>query len=352
MVKLDLFHGDYEELAEFVSDVWRLSYAGKMTFPVWSRDYFRWHFPCDAPDSRERMIAAYDGDRLAGVLLGIDLQYRTPEKRIPGALCSWLSIHPEYRGHRLAVELDRERQKRLRELNTDLVLSYRFVGSKYSQAERPTQTQTGQKSFLRRVGFWSRVLDPVRMWKWDQKRAEGLMALASYPVAGIPQPNARKHRIRSAQPEDLSACLQILDRQTAGMSLAIDWTETTLKRQLFGGSMSHTYVYENQGEVRGLVNFHLLNFQGLTCEPIAIVDIAALDELPHSARVALMNVALKEMRQGGAILALKLNTQDVPMGTMAQTRWTPTRADSFLVLQWLQQQTPVQSHYPMHLLWR
>ena len=113
MVKLDLFQGDHNELATFVSDVWRRSYSGKMTFPVWSAEYFRWHFPENDPQARERMIAAYDGDRLAGVLLGIPLRFRTPDKSLPGAMCSWLSIDQDYRGHRLAVELDRVRQELL-----------------------------------------------------------------------------------------------------------------------------------------------------------------------------------------------------------------------------------------------
>lgn len=203
MVKLDLFQGDHHELAAFVSDVWRRSYSGKMTFPVWSEEYFRWHFPEDDARTRERMIAAYDGDRLAGVLLGIPLHYRTPEKSFRGAMCSWLSIHQDYRGHRLAVELDRERQRQLRTLETDLVISYRFVGSRYSQAERPEHPHGNEKKFLRRVGFWSRVIDPVRMWKWDRKQAEGWMALGSYPVAGIPRPNCEKHGIRAGQPGDL-----------------------------------------------------------------------------------------------------------------------------------------------------
>lgn len=352
MVKLDLFQGDHNELATFVSDVWRRSYSGKMTFPVWSAEYFRWHFPENDPQARERMIAAYDGDRLAGVLLGIPLRFRTPDKSLPGAMCSWLSIDQDYRGHRLAVELDRVRQERLRSLGTDLVVSYRFVGSRHSQAERPDHPHGSNKQFLRRVGFWSRVIDPVRMWKWDRKQAEGLMALGSYPVAGIPRSNCEKHGIRVGQLQDLPGCLSLLQRHTESMSLAIDWDESTLKRQLFGSPISHTLVCERGGEIRGVINFHLLEFQGRTCEPIGIIDVASLQELPHSSRVALMNEAMRVMRQHGAILALKLRTQDVPITTMLHTRWTPTQADSFLVLQWLQNQTPVQPDYPMHLLWR
>ncbi|MEZ5947812.1 MAG: GNAT family N-acetyltransferase [Planctomycetaceae bacterium] len=353
MIEIDQYRGDAEHLAEFVSLVWRESYAGLMTCPVWSAEYMRWHFPLEHPETRRRMLAAYDGDQLAGVLLGLPLDYRTPEHRIPGSLWSWLSIHPAYRGRHLAVRLDQARVELMKSLGSRLVVSYRFFGSRHSQAERPGHSLNRNKLFLRKLRFWSRVLDPVRFHRWDLKRFEGFLGLLSYPVAGIPDPGQWGAAIRPFRPSDLPMCLALLQRMTTNMSLAIDWSNATLQRQLLGSPLSRTLVYEEQGAVRGLVNFHLMPFLGRgIVEQIGIFDLFALEELPPGGRVALVNRALRELRDAGAILALTPSLGQIPLSTLLKTRWSPTRPETHLVLQWTGEPVPSKPDLPLQLLWR
>ncbi len=352
-LQIDSFRGDVGELSDFVSSVWRESYAGRMTCPVWSPEYMQWHFPLDQPGVRDYLLAAYDGSRLAGVLLGKPFSYRTAERRIAGSLWSWLSIHPSYQGRRLAVQLDQERVRRMREAGNRLVVSYRFFGSRHSQAERPGVIPDPYKQFLHQMRFWSRILDPVRFQRWDLKRWEGLLGLLSYPVAGISGPGQWESAIRPARVSDIPALLALLNRTQQECSLAIQWNAIQLRNQLFGSPLTRTLVCEQAGTVRGVINFHVLDFLGRqTPEPIGIVDLAAMKELPGSAQAALVNVALQEMRQMGAILALMPGLGQLPVSTLLRTRWSPTARESHVVLQWTGEPVPVKSDLPLHLLWR
>lgn len=352
MLSVGPFQGDSAELSRFIQEVWQGYYLGKMAFPDWSAEYLEWQLRTQSPETRPYHLAAYDGSRLAGVLLGLSLAYRAEQTAIAGSLWSWLSIHPDYRGQRLAVQLDQERVRQMQEQEIDLITSFRFVGSRHSQAERPQAHSAAGKQFLRKVGFWVRILDPVRFQKWDLNRFEGWMGLLCYPFAGIPETATERQRIRPVHPQDLPRCLELMQANTAGMTLAVDWQAATLQQQLFGSPLSQTLVYENEGTIQGLVNFHLLPFWGRTPEPVGIIDLAAVQTMPHTAQVALLNAALSHMQNMGAIMCLKFNTGDVPASTMLHIRCMPKQADSYLVLQWVKQTVSVRPENPMHLLWR
>jgi len=352
LVRIDQYQGDAEELSDFVTRVWRESYAGKMTFPIWTADYFRWHFGLNESCDRSHLLAAYDGSLLAGVLLGMPRGLRTPSQRLKASLWSWLSIDPAYGGQRLAVRLDAERVNRLQATGTDLAFSYRFVGSRHSQAQRPKPIGQQDKQFLRKIGLWVRVLDSKKMYRWDMKRLEGFCSLISRPLTGISSPGRAANAIRPVTAADIPACLALLQEQTAKMSLAIDWDIVTLTHQLLGHPISQALVFEAGGTIQGLINFHLLPFQARTIEQVGIFDVIAINRLTHADRVCFLNAALIQMQQQGAMLALKRNTRDAPTAAMLQTRWLPTPPDSHLVLQWATQRVPVQPVYPMHLLWR
>ncbi len=112
MIEIRTFEGSAGEMHEFVVGVWRSAYTGRMTFPLWSPEYFRWQFDLDSPLAREDLLAAYDGSRLVGTLFSIPLRFHTPAGERTGSQGSWLTIHPDVRGQRIVPQLVEERVRR------------------------------------------------------------------------------------------------------------------------------------------------------------------------------------------------------------------------------------------------
>jgi len=352
MIRLDDFQGTPEALAEFITPVWRDSYQGRMVYPDWHGDFFRWQMRWDAPGSRRHMIAAYDDDRLIATLLGTSFPFRVRDEQIRGSLWSWMTIDPEYRGRGLATLLDRDRVRRLQDEKNDLIVSYRYFGSRHSLAEQPKKVNGSPRKFNRTVGLWIRLLDPWAMGRWALKPSEGWLARMSFPLTRIPKPGQLESCVRPATEQDIPQCAALIREQTAGMVLSLDWDEESLRHQLLGSSLVTTLVLERAGVVEGFVNFHLLDWVARFSGKVGIFDLIVTDRLESRAASALMNAALRTMVANGAILTVKVRTGDVPASLMWCHHFVPRPADSHLILQWVSLNREIPSRSPTHLLWR
>jgi GNAT superfamily N-acetyltransferase len=351
-MQIDNYRGDWTELAAFINDVWSQSYADRMTWPLRTPDYLEWQLGPDT--SRSRLLAAYDGERLAGVLAGFGTRIRFDGQSLPAAQWSWLSVHPDYRGQRIAPALDAERQRRERERGTELIVSFRYTGSRVSQAERPN-SQTPGKQFARRTGLWARVLAPDRFAAWHFNRWEG--RLARWTRGLSPRiPSALPAGLRAYQPTDLAACVRIVADATAHCVLATEWTPEHLARQLSGATVANTIVAVENGEPAGLINFHIQPYSARTIAPIGMIDLLACRTTASTSLYrVLVSAALGELRKAGAILALKLRAGDVPSWPLIRNGFVPQPRDSHLVLHWLNAPAPLPTlpvSAPLHLLWR
>lgn len=346
MLKIANYDGSVETLVDFVNRVWSEAYAGKMTFPHWTSQFFEWQFRLDRDESRDNLIAAYDGPLVVGVLLGTRGMYRTPTGLLPGSQWSWLSIAPDYQSRGIAKALDMERTRRQRELRSRLIVSYRYVGSRHSLAERPRKGAENTK-FNRKIGFWARVLDPARFADWHWSPLEGLLAKAASLISRIPPANPN---VRSLNGSDLDACLDLTREFNVTLPLSMAWNRDSLFHQLYGNPISQSLVIEEGGRISGFVNFHLLPFQAKTTERVGIFDLIVMKAATTKGQIQLLNAAILKMRNQGAILALKLRCGDSPSWPLLRTHFIPQPADSYLVIQGDQFSIPRSA--PIHLLWR
>jgi GNAT superfamily N-acetyltransferase len=340
-----------DELVEFVNAVWTHSYAGRMTFPCWTSQFFEWQFRLDNETSRQNLIAAYDGPVLAGVLLGTNFLFRSPGGIHCGSQWSWLSIHPDYRGRGIAKALNQERIVRQAAATSRLIVSYRYVGSSHSQTERPRKESPDRK-FNRKIGFWARVIDPIRFSRWHWSRMEGLLARMTSPFTRIPSSARTDSFVRSFVSADLDACLHLARESTAASILSIAWDHDSLRHQLCGNRISQTLVVEESGVITGFVNFYLLNFQAKTVEKVAILDLIVLRNASSRSRVRLLNAALARMQDQGVALALKVRCGDTPSWPMLRTHFVPQPPDSILVVQSVGDPVEVPKSGSIHVLWR
>ena len=351
MVLIDTYRGSPDELAAFVNRVWEHSYAEKMTFPRWTPEFFQWQFRIGERENPQNLLAACEGETLVGVLLGADYSFRSPAGIHSGSHWSWLSVHPEHRGKGIAKALDEERVRRQRAAGSRLVVSYRYVGSRHSLAERPDRNSPSKK-FHRKVGFWARVLNPPRFSRWNSNRLEGWLARLAAPMAHVPRTTSSDSIIREFATEDLDACLRLVAASYSSMMLAIHWDRDLLRHQLCGSPVGQTLILEENGSISGLVNFHILPFQDRSVENVGLFDLIAFGEGSVKSQVRLINAALTRMVTQDVILALKIRCGDAAVWPMIRARFIPQPAESFLVLQWIGDPVEIPSTAPVHVLWR
>jgi GNAT superfamily N-acetyltransferase len=350
VIEIRTFEGTPRELEAFVSSVWTGSYAGRMAFPLWSADYLDWQL--DLGSSRDFAVAAYDGERLAGVILACSFDFRTPTGVRGGILSSWLSIDPAYRGQGLVGRLKAEQARRLAERGGSYVFAYRYVGSRHSLSKPPTDADMHSGEWTtRKVGFWVRILDSRRAVAWSVDRASRVMTRLGSPFVLAPRVPKSSVNIRAYEPRDLTACLEVITWPNLGKSFAIEWTVERLGRHC-GGAFGQCLVAERDGEVRGFISFHVLPFQGRTVERVGIVDIIAIDRLSGRERRAMIGSVLQHISADGGVLALKLWTGDAPVGAMLMSGFVPLSRDSYEALRVIDQSPQVALRGRQQILWR
>lgn len=351
MIRVETYQGTPEELAEFVGSVWAASYAGKMIFPKWTADYFRWQFRWKDKQAPDYLLAAYDGDRLAGVLLGTDFAFRTKTDVLPGAQWSWLSIHHDYRGRGITKALDNERIRRHQTSHAPLSVSFRFFGSKHSQAEQ-LREDSPTKRFHGKIGNWARVLDAERFARWSYSRLEGMAARCIVPLAPRVRGIATGEGIREYASRDLDACLALVRQSQSKASLWIDWTRDQLAHQLGGSPVSQTLVLQENGSLEGLINFHILSMQSRTVEKVAIIDLMVFGKVSIARQTQLLRAVLSRLADQQVILIVKPRLGETPLWPLMRLWFAPQPDSSYLVLQSAGEPLPTLPAGPMHILWR
>jgi hypothetical protein len=214
-----------------------------------------------------------------------------------------------------------------------------------------TQRKLGMVE-IGRAGFWARVLDPKKAAAWNVVSWEGWLTRLSGPLLRTPRVKPGGWIIRPYAPQDLPACLEIVQKCHAKLDFAVVWTEERLARHLEGGGVGQCLVAEQDGQAAGLISFHCLPFLGRTEEIVGILDIVAIGELPRREQVRLLNAALAEMQSQQAVLALKLRIGDYPAGAFLTAGFVPRLTDSYILVNWAEEVKSLPAPRALHLLWR
>jgi len=339
VIEIRTYEGDAGELSTFIREVWSLTYKGRMPFPLWSARYFEWQLQVGRTRERDLLVAAYDGAKLIGCLLGEACCFRVHGREVAGSTASWTTVHPDYRrggiGVKLAVELQRRHRDR------GLAVYVGFLAR--------TPTSLGAKFWLEypdtialpTVGFWARVLDHRAVARWELSRptAIGTRALGWLQ----PRPStANGNDIRPYRSADLPACLRLADELRTSVDFGYVWSAERLARQLGDTDMPRTLIAERAGEVAGFVNYYRLDLMADHAIEAAIVDLAAFGRLRPRERTRLLQAALAAMASQGVKVAIMLRLPRSPSRPMLAAGFLPApmrltvvgiRADSTLSLE-------------------
>ncbi len=308
----------------------------------------------DEPEYRRHLIAAYEGTRLAGVICHFPTVFSLAGEQMKASQQSWLSVSPDFRRQGVGNAMIEKSMAVHREWGCRIKLGFTYYGRRASLGPKFwLKSQMEHSKVIRTAGFWVRVLDPAQAADWNVDRFESwLTRLATPFIPTLRQRPDSKLVIRAAENRDLPRCLTLVDQSTRHCDLRIVWNADSLARQLGLHGFSHALVAEEQGEVRGLITFHLLPMLGRTEAPVGVIDLVIVSDLSRAARVELLDAALMALKQLGAIVALKLRVGDYPRGLFLRRGWFFRPADSHVIVRWISNPQPIPPLRQIHVLWR
>jgi hypothetical protein len=130
-------------------------------------------------------------------------------------------------------------------------------------------------------------------------------------------PNVRPYRA-----SDLERCAELIERMSANVEWAMQWSHQELKAQLESPSFT-TLVYEVDGKVQGLVNYHSFPLQGRELIRCAFIDLWAHDELNFAERVRLIGHLCARLREQGIHGVVAARSSTTPTSALVANLFVP-----------------------------
>jgi GNAT superfamily N-acetyltransferase len=352
MIETRTYEGDAATIAQFAARIWQGTYAGKMMLPLWDARYFDWQLLSERPGGRDFLVAAYDGTKLIGSLLGEKFRFRLHDQEFDATMGSWLTVDPEYRRQGIGIKLFEEQRRRHLEHDAKFHLGYGYTGARMSMGPKFWKSFPDNTVLLGHVGFWARMFDPPLVSKWDLTLRDriGSRILGAFQ-SRHPKPR-RQGVYRRYRPEDLDACLTLAHGLLERVDLGYVWSRERLAHQLAGSDMPRTLVAEKDGRVTGFVNWYLLDFLGRYALPGAMVDLMAFGTMSLSESKDLLRAALDQIANEGAKFALALRLPCYPFMPLAQTGWITMPRDFSLICVKMDTSFPLDGARRLHVHWR
>jgi hypothetical protein len=173
------------------------------------------------------------------------------------------------------------------------------------------------------------VLSPQKMAGAAIAGWERIGTQLAGPLLGfIPRTSAAE--VRAYRPADLQACAHILSRTSARCEWALVWPPHRLATQL-ASPASRTLVFERNGEVKGLVNYHYTTMHGREPLRTAIVDLWGDDGLTLAERVRLIGKLCDTLRAHAVDLVLALRSVVMPDAALLANFFVPRPAHAHMV---------------------
>ncbi len=353
-IEIRTYEGDSQSLSQFVVNTWLDSYRDQMSVPDWTAEYFDWQMTGPDYSDRDLLLTAWKDNELVGSMLAMPFDLWVNGRQLRGAHGSWLAVSPEVRRDGVGLMLSNEMNRRQHERNYYGRLGYAFLGSKQSLGPRFWKSGRTNTKFVRRMYLWARVLNSKAVSEWTDKKSEKIaMSLLPQFVYGVGKPD-HDVQVRAYEPQDLSTCLKLINTQAKKADLAVLWSEERLKKQLSYPGLAETLVVEQEGNVVGFLNFHLLGLFLHGHITSAIIDLFACENLTVRQVSSLLTVSLKRMKTLNADLVLMREFAAQPKMSLFKSRFIPQFSDSHLMINGIREQDDLilRKSRKIQILWR
>lgn len=351
MIEIRTYDGDMQQLSEFCNRVWTRRYQGQMPFAMWTPEFLEWELD-DCPATREMIIAAYDGEKLVGVLPAKPMRFHVQGQTIDGSWGSYFSVDSDYENQPVSLKLHLEQRRRHKAHGLKINLGYAFTGYAVGRGQKFWLQQQKLVKPVRHLGTWVRELDPMAVARFSIKRLDMLASHLSRLVLGDPRPPRRPEAIRPFVPSDAAPCAALLDAASRRAELGYAWDETLALRQLGFQKATRTLVAEHEGRVAGLINYCPLPLMGRAPIVAGLIDFLETHNLPHRTALDLVRAALADMRGRGMHMAMALRTSSMPFWPLARTAFTMIPAEYCYVAQPIDFELPDWRMRRLHVHWR
>jgi hypothetical protein len=321
MARVDIreYRGDCVDLVELTERVWIPEYGGRIWFPRPDAEFLRDKIK---PETGAICLVAYEGERMVGSVFSVPRTLRVDGKRYPVAMWTGFSVEPGNR--RVALPLI-ERLRRANEergiafgigmvLDDPTSASYQFW-TKYADAF-PNSFR-----FMFNGGYLAKFLRPDVVARAGIVAWERIASRITGPLLRM-IPNARDPNIRPYRPSDLDRCAEMIASMSKDLDWAMHWERDELATQLGSASFT-TFVYERDGTVQGLANYHSFLLQGREVIRTGFLDLWAHDDLNFAERARLIGHVCRHLRETGVHALVAARSSTMPTGALLANLFVP-----------------------------
>ena len=319
-LNLEPFRGDYEALERMAHSSWRDEY-GISSFPNFYRPAFLRYLFGRIPH-RDHLIAAYRGDEIVSFMGNIPHSFHFRGQVYRGPWSCLLVTRKELlrQGHALAII--REALRLNRTYRYDFALATFETGHRSTLMLRKLQEEGNRLEFMKRLRVIARITDLGRV-----EASEGLKAwekAAVKLIGGDRNPGrGGEGLVREYRPDDLDACLSLFNAYRDTIELARLWEREELAWELACPDVAETIVYEEDGRIKGAINFIFHDHLGRTREKWAWINHVAYPGLNARQRFRFVQAFLRHVRTRGCIGTIEWTKDYYPLGPFYRARFFP-----------------------------
>ena len=332
MIEIRTFDGDTQELAAFCTGSWRKRYEGRMPVPLWYPEFLEWELLRDDHADRRFLVAAYDRQRLVGVLPARPARFHLHGQPVSGTWGSFFGVDPEYENQGVSLKLDLEQRRRHRDHQAQVFMGYVYLGSQVAKGKEYWLRQRSVK-IIGKLGLWARLIDHQAVSDFEFSRRDRWATRALGWFQGPPRNAANAEGIRPFRPADLPECLKLAQQMSADAEFGYEWNEGSLLRQFAFGQVARTLVAEVSGHVAGFLSYCRLQFLGRRTITAGVIDFLSLGGLSSRMQQDLLRSALCEMAEAGCHVALLLRVSGYPALPLRRAGFIRQPAEYYYVAQ-------------------
>jgi len=295
-VTYETFRGDIEELGRMAHDSWRNEYGADSYPNLYKPSYFNYLFERIA--DRDHLIAAYSGDRIMAFMAALPRRFHYRGGIYKAVLACLLVTREQAYRKGMALGLTAKALQLNEKHHYDFALLYLETGhrsskmlAKLKQAGHPIHKVKRMYAIARPLHL-GRIFSSENL-KWYEKA--GMRILRLDRLDGKPSPYARPY-----EPRDLHKCLQMLEDYKRTVTLARVFEPEELAHELDYPDAAYTLVWEQGGELRGFINWAMVEHVGFKPMPWAWLNHICFGDMDNRERSELVRAFLIRAHQLGA----------------------------------------------------